>query len=55
MIAKIYTAGKATGYKFELAIHSTQFAYSPVARHYFNTKREARAKAVELNATAWNY
>jgi len=55
MIAKIYTARKESGYKFELAIHATQFAYSPMARHYFNSKKEARAKAVKLNAAAWNY
>jgi len=55
MIARIGSLRKATGFKFELTIHPTPNNWNPVQTYRFISKKEAKAKAKELNAQAYNY
>lgn len=57
MYASIFTARKATGFKFELVAHNQPSISgdSVQAQHYFNSKAEAKAFAKKNGLIAYNY
>ena len=57
MFSSIFTARKATGFKFELVIHNqpTLSGESVQSQAYFQTKNEAKAAAKALGCKAYNY
>ena len=57
MFASVFNARKATGYKFELVIHScpSLCGDSITAQYFYNTKAECRKAAAIIGAKPHNF
>jgi hypothetical protein len=57
MFASVFNARKATGYKFELIIHSNPSISgdSVTAQYFYNTKAECRKAAAIIGAKPYNF
>jgi hypothetical protein len=57
MFASVFNARKATGYKFELVIHScaSLCGNSITAQYFYNTKAECRKAAAIVGAKPYNF
>ena len=57
MFASVFTARKATGYKFELVIHSSPSISgdSITAQYFYNSKAECRKAAAIIGAKPYNF
>jgi hypothetical protein len=57
MFASVFTARKATGYKFELVIHScaSLCGDSITAQYFYNSKAECRKAAAIIGAKPYNF
>ena len=57
MFASVFNARRATGYKFELVIHScpSLCGDSITAQYFYNTKAECRKAAAIIGAKPHNF
>ena len=55
MFASLTVARKATGYKFEIILHTDAWIGSQVAQQFFMTRAEARAWVKAQGATPHNF